>query len=116
MHQLWQAIVHRSTVATAIVVMFLVGWAPWLLFQNRTVFSFYSIVMLPFLVLALARSLGSILGEAHPGGRLRLNRAVIVGGFMLVTVATSIFFLPLWTGETISYQYWQLHMWLTSWI
>lgn len=115
-HQLWEAIVHRSTVATAIVVMFLVGWAPWLLFQNRTVFSFYSIVMLPFLILALARSLGIILGEAHPGRTIRLTRASMVGGFMLMAVALSIFFLPLWTGETISYQYWQLHMWLTSWI
>jgi dolichyl-phosphate-mannose--protein O-mannosyl transferase len=116
LHQAWNALVHRSTVAMAIVVMFLVSWAPWLLFQTRTVFSFYSIVMLPFVVLALARSLGQILGESHPGGRTRFNRSLMVGGFMVAVVALSIFFLPLWTGETISYTYWQLHMWLTTWI
>ena len=115
-HQLWEALVKRNTVATAIVIMFLVGWAPWLLFQNRTVFSFYSIVMLPFVCLALARSLGQLLGSADISSRMRKVRATMVGSFMVAVVAVSIFFLPLWTGETISYRYWQLHMWLTTWI
>ena len=44
----------------------LAGWLPWLGFQGRTIFTFYAVVFVPFLCIALAMSLGSMLG---PGGR-----------------------------------------------
>ncbi|MEN9711220.1 MAG: hypothetical protein RL441_1212 [Actinomycetota bacterium] len=115
LHQLWRALLHREQRAMAIVVMFLAGWAPWLLFQQRTVFSFYAIVLIPFISMALAGSIGVYIGTAE-AGRLRTRRAAIAGAFTVATVALSIFFYPLWTGEVISYQYWQLHMWLPTWI
>lgn len=115
LHQAWRAVIHRESRAVAIVTMFLVGWAPWLLFQQRTVFSFYAIVLIPFISMALAGSIGVYLGSATDG-RMRKRRAAIAGAFVLGVIALSIFFYPLWTGEVISYNYWQMHMWLPSWI
>ncbi len=115
LHQAWRAILHREARATAIVVMFLVGWAPWLLFQQRTVFSFYAIVLIPFIAMALAGSVGKYL-SGTAGARERKSRAFVAGAFVFATVALSYFYYPLWTGEVISYAYWQAHMWLPTWI
>jgi dolichyl-phosphate-mannose--protein O-mannosyl transferase len=115
LHQAWRAILHREARATAIVVMFLVGWAPWLLFQQRTVFSFYAIVLIPFIAMALAGSIGTYLSDAE-GAREVKSRAFVAGAFVFAIVALSYFYYPLWTGEVISYAYWQAHMWLPTWI
>ena len=115
LHQAWRAVIQREARAVAIVTMFLVGWAPWLLFQQRTVFSFYAIVLIPYISMALAGSIGVYLGRADDG-RLRGRRALVAGAFVIAIIALSIFFYPLWTGEVISYNFWQAHMWLPSWI
>lgn len=115
LHQVWRAIVKRESRAVVIVLFFLAGWLPWLQYQQRTIFSFYSIIILPAMVLALAASLGEILGKAD-ASVLRAKRSLWVLGFAVLVVLLSIFFLPLWTGETISYTYWHLHMWLPTWV
>jgi dolichyl-phosphate-mannose--protein O-mannosyl transferase len=96
--------------------MFLAAWAPWLLFQQRTVFSFYAIVMLPYMVLALASVCGQILGPVVNTGKTRAKRALLVGVYVTSTVLLSAFFYPIWTSELIPKWYWQIHMWFGSWI
>lgn len=115
-HQIWLWLTKRDGRALVIVLMFLGAWAPWLLFQERTVFSFYSIVMLPYMVLALSTSCGYYLGPVVTAGKLRAKRALGLGGYVLATVLLSAFFYPLWTGQMIPKWYWQLHMWFSSWI
>lgn len=115
-HQAWLWLTKHDGRAMAIVLVFLGAWAPWLLFQERTVFSFYSIVMLPYMVLALAGTCGYLLGPVTASGRRRANRSVGLGAYVLSVVALSAFFYPIWTGEMIPKWYWQLHMWFSSWI
>ncbi|MEY4323178.1 MAG: hypothetical protein RL410_959 [Actinomycetota bacterium] len=116
LHQIWRSVVQRETRSVAVVAMFMAGWAPWLMYQHRTIFSFYSIVMIPFMAMALAASLGVILGPADAGAALRKKRSFAVGAFVLLTVVVSYFMMPVWTGEVVAYDYWHLHMWLPSWI
>ena len=116
LHQVWRWFMKRDGRAMAIVTMFFFAWAPWLLFQERTVFSFYAIVMLPYMVLALAQACGQILGPVVDSGKHRATRAFGVGIFTLTTIALSAFFYPIWVGEMIPHWYWQMHMWFTSWI
>jgi dolichyl-phosphate-mannose--protein O-mannosyl transferase len=116
LQQIWLWVTKRDGRAIAIVVMFLSAWAPWLLFQERTVFSFYAIVMLPYMSLALASACGQIIGPVFASGRKRAKRALAVGIFVTSVVALSAFFYPLWTGEMIPKWYWQIHMWFGSWI
>jgi len=116
LQQIWLWFTKRDGRAVAIFLMFLVGWAPWLLFQQRTVFSFYAIVMLPYMALALASVCGQILGPVVTSGKQRGKRAFLVGSFVSLVVILSGFFYPLWTGEMIPKWYWQMHMWFGSWI
>ena len=55
---------------------------PWLLFQERTVFSFYSIVFLPFMIMALTLSFGSLLGSPSDTRERRGNGAIVVVAFL----------------------------------
>ena len=115
-HQAWRWAAVRDWRAGAVLCGFLAGWAPWLLFQERTVFAFYSIVFLPFMVTALTMSLGGILGSPTATRERRGNGAIVVVTFLFVALAASWWFYPIWTAEIISYRAWQLRMWLPTWV
>lgn len=115
-HQVWRWFAVRDWKAGAVLCGFLAGWAPWLLFQERTVFSFYSIVFLPFMIMALTFSLGSILGTTADTRERRGNGAVAVIGFLMLAVGVSWWFYPIWTGEVLTYAQWQMRMWLPTWV
>ncbi|MCU1637846.1 MAG: hypothetical protein JWL94_493 [Microbacteriaceae bacterium] len=91
------------------------GYLPWLLYTERTVFQFYTIVFLPYLVLGLTFALGLILGRPTDASSRRLSgirvTAIVLGFIVLV----SAFFWPAWTGLQVSGQYQQLHYWLPTW-
>jgi dolichyl-phosphate-mannose--protein O-mannosyl transferase len=91
---------------------FSVGYLPWLLYPNRTVFQFYSIVFLPFLVLAIVHlTQRYVRGSADQESTKRY-----VVGAAIFALAVSLFFLPIWNGTWIPYWFWQIHMWLPTWI
>ena len=116
LHQTYRAVFVRDWRGAAVVVGLLAGWAPWLLYADRTIFSFYSVVFVPFVAAALALSLGQVLGtsQARPGRRA--FGAVVVGAVLLLVVAAAWWFLPIWTAETITTEQWQQRMWFQSWI
>ena len=70
----------------------------------------------PFLVLGLAYVLGLVLGPREAPQSRRVTGALLAGGFVVLVVLVSAFFWPVWTGETIPYQQWQMRMWLPSWV
>lgn len=115
-HQLWRLVAHRDWRGGAVLVAFAAGWFPWLLFQGRTVFTFYSIAFAPFIIMALAMTLGTVLGPANAPGNRRMWGAMFSGGIVLTAVAASWFFYPIWTGEVVPYDYWHIHMWFPSWV
>lgn len=92
------------------------GWLPWLLYPERTTFFFYTIVITPFLVLALTIALGAVLGPAEADTARRRLGAGIVIGFVAVAIVISVFFLPLWTGVPVDTDFIRLHYWLPTWI
>ncbi len=124
-HQLWRWIARRDWRSGAVLGGFAAGWVPWLFFQHRTVFEFYSIVFEPFVMMALALSLGVVLGPAARAGaghlaveavRRRRRGAIAIGVFLVLAVAAAWFFYPIWVGTPIPYDQWQWRMWLPSWI
>ncbi|WP_439564189.1 dolichyl-phosphate-mannose--protein mannosyltransferase [Microcella sp.] len=92
------------------------GWLPWLLYPDRTIFFFYTIVLTPFLVLALTIALGAVLGRPDAPAPRRAVGGTIVIGMLAIVVAVSVFFLPLWTGIPTPIELIQLRYWLPSWI
>ena len=94
----------------------LAGWLPWLLYQGRTIFTFYAVVFVPFLCIALAMSLGPMLGPARRGTAAAGVGAPPAGSVLLLAVAAGWFFYPVWTGEVIPYDAWHMRMWFPTWV
>jgi dolichyl-phosphate-mannose--protein O-mannosyl transferase len=92
------------------------GYLPWLLYLNRTVFQFYTIVFEPYMILALVAALGVILGSPRDNHDRRLSGIGVVTVFIAVAIAVSVFFWPLWTGQTIDYDLLRLRWWLPTWV
>lgn len=92
------------------------GYLPWFLYQDRTVFSFYAVVFVPFLCLAVAMTVGAILGPPGADRRRRTRGAVAAGALVLLIAWNFIYFFPLYTDETIPYADWHSRMWLDTWI
>ncbi|MFF1718425.1 dolichyl-phosphate-mannose--protein mannosyltransferase [Streptomyces sviceus] len=92
------------------------GYLPWFLYQDRTIFSFYAVVFVPYLCLAVAMMVGAILGP--PGAdRTRRTRGAVAAGTLVLLIAWNfIYFFPLYTGATIPYADWHSRMWLDTWI
>ena len=91
------------------------GYLPWLLYLDRTVFQFYSITFEPYMILALTAALGALMGKPTDLEARRVAGLRFVGGFLIVCVAVSAFFLPVWTAENIPYWFMRLHFWFPSW-
>lgn len=91
-------------------------YVPWLLYPDRTIFQFYTIAILPFLVLALTLGLQLIAGSpgASPQRRMSGQRVVMV--FLIVAVVLSAFWYPVWTGMHVPYDFWRLHNWIPRWV
>ncbi|GAA4836386.1 phospholipid carrier-dependent glycosyltransferase [Luteimicrobium xylanilyticum] len=102
--------------ATAVLAGVVAGWFPWFAYMHRTIFTFYSIVFTPWVMMGVAYVIALLLEETQ--GERRARRRVVVGVsvFVTVVVAVSLFFYPIWTAQTVPYTFWHLHMWLPSWI
>lgn len=94
-----------------------VTYVPWLLYPGRTMFQFYTIAILPFMLLALTFALRDISGadRSEPHRRLSGQRTVAV--FLAVALALSAFWYPILIAMSVPYQFWYSHSWITSgWI
>ncbi|MEO8851818.1 MAG: phospholipid carrier-dependent glycosyltransferase [Allobranchiibius sp.] len=92
------------------------GWFPWFMYQERTIFTFYSVAFVPYVVLACVFVLGLMLGPATAGRRRIVFGKIAVGGYVVLVVALFAFFWPVWTGQVIPQPHWQWRMWLPSWV
>ena len=104
---------HRIDTAANIVVLGLAaGYLPWFAMQQRTVFTFYAIIIEPFLILAIVYCAKLLLAS----GLKPVVSQSIVGGILALIILCFLFFIPLFTGQVITYEDWNLRMWFDSWI
>nr|WP_233275898.1 phospholipid carrier-dependent glycosyltransferase [Isoptericola variabilis] len=108
-------VLHRDWRATAVLAGLVAGWVPWFFFTERTIFTFYSIVFLPWVVLALVHVAAVALErtEERPG-RSRVIMAVVA--VVAVVVLVSAAYYPVWSALQVPYDYWRSLMLLRSWI
>jgi len=104
---------HRIDNAANLVVLGLAaGYLPWFAIQQRTVFTFYAIIIEPFLILAIIYCAKLLLAS----GLKPVVSQSIVGGVLALIVVCFLYFIPLFTGQIITYEDWNLRMWFESWI
>lgn len=113
---IWAALRWRDGRAWVILAGLAGTYLPWLLYMDRTIFTFYTIVFEPFMVLALVFAFGLLIGGRSASDLRRFTGVMAVASLTCLIVLVSAFFFPVWTAEVIPYQQWQLRMWLPSWI
>ncbi|MCH8628025.1 phospholipid carrier-dependent glycosyltransferase [Arsenicicoccus piscis] len=106
----------RDWRAGAILLGVAAGYLPWFAYQDRTIFTFYAIVFLPYLVLAATYVLGMIIGRPSASAHRRRVGLTVVGAFVALHVVVFFFFLPVWSAQVIPYVEWTYRMWFNSWI
>lgn len=89
-------------------------YLPWLIFSERTVFSFYSVSFQPFLILAVVFTLRQLRWKLASKSKPIGNS--LIAGYFVLALALAMFFLPVNIGLFLPYELWQLRMWLPSWI
>ena len=104
---------YRNRTEGLILLGVAAGYLPWMLYTQRTVFSFYAIVILPFTVIALVYVLRSLWNR--PRGT-EFPWRFWVRAYLWAAGALAAFYLNLSWGFWTPYYYWMGHMWFPAWI
>jgi len=91
-------------------------WLPWLQYADRPIFSYYTIVTLPFLVLAITLCLGRLVGRSREASTRRTVGVVVSGSFLVLVMANFAWFWPIYTDALITHSAWLDRIWFGRWI
>jgi dolichyl-phosphate-mannose--protein O-mannosyl transferase len=117
----WFGIARRDWRAPAILIPAVGSMLPWYYYavtDGRTMFSFYLLPGLPFLILAVVYVLGAIMTprEGVATGAMRTDHQLIgtavVGIYVAAVALCFAYFYPIFVGQLITYQGWASRMWL----
>jgi dolichyl-phosphate-mannose--protein O-mannosyl transferase len=97
------------------VVGVLSGWLPWFLNDDRPIFSFYAVTVLPFMVVAIAM-VADLAYRRAATIRGRYLVGVLTGGVAVAAVGLFCYFHPILTDQLVPYQEWYSRMWFRRWI
>ncbi|WP_066938010.1 dolichyl-phosphate-mannose--protein mannosyltransferase [Microtetraspora fusca] len=103
----------RDWRAGAVLLSYAVGWLPWFYYaivDNRTMFLYYMIPVVPFMILAIVLACGLILGPAAAPRWRRQVGSVGVGVFALLALANFAWLYPVIAAEVIPYTDWLARM------
>ncbi len=99
-----------------VVVGLLSTWLPWVRYDDRPIFSYYAISVLPFTIIAITLLIGVVLGGPTASYQRRLWGAAVAGAFVVLVVANFAWFWPIYTGELITTPDWLRRIWFRQWI
>ncbi|MFI7588755.1 dolichyl-phosphate-mannose--protein mannosyltransferase [Spongisporangium articulatum] len=105
----------RDWRAGAILCGLAAGYLPWFHYQHRTIFDFYSIAFLPWVVLGLTYALGLVVGPESVSVRRHRYGVIAVGTFVVLAVLVFWFMYPIYTAELIPRTSWSERLWLPGW-
>jgi len=101
----------------ALVLPFLCSYLPWLHQFKRTMFFFYALPLLPFLSIAIAVTIGYLIGPATATFQRRRRGTIIGGSYVLIVAIMFFYFWPILSARTVPFVGgWVDRMWFHSWI
>jgi dolichyl-phosphate-mannose-protein mannosyltransferase len=107
---------HRDWRAGAVLCGLFAGYLPWFFLANRTIYSFYEVAFVPWVVLACVYVLGLVVGGREASLTRRRIGYGVMGGFVLITMGLFAFFHPVYVADVIPLSEWQARMWFPSWV
>jgi dolichyl-phosphate-mannose-protein mannosyltransferase len=98
------------------VVGVLATWLPWLRYDDRPIFSYYAVVIVPFTVIAITLLLGVLVGGPRASYRRRMWGTAFAGAFVVLVMVNFAWFWPIYTDELITTPEWLERIWFRAWI
>jgi dolichyl-phosphate-mannose-protein mannosyltransferase len=92
------------------------SWLPWIPNDDRPIFSYYAIAIIPFTVLAITLCLGAMIGGPRASYRRRMWGTAFAGAFLVLVIVNFAWFWPIYTGELITTRQWLDRIWFNRWI
>ncbi len=111
----WRMLAHRDWRAAAVLVGISAGWLSWFINLERTMFIFYMAPVAPFFVMAVALTLGDVLGRARDSVLRRQLGLGAISVYVALVVLNFVYFYPILTGLPLAYEDWLTRMWFSSW-
>ena len=112
---LFRWLLGRDWRAAAVLSGVVAGWLPWFAFQTRTIYSFYAVAFVPWLVLVVTYCLGMALGGAGDPPARRRWGAVVLLVYLALAVLWFAWYLPVHTAEVIPRPAWRQRLWFDFW-
>jgi hypothetical protein len=91
-------------------------WLPWLLYDDRPIFSFYAVLTLPFVVLALVLTMGKLIGPSTEPSSRRTLGVILSGTFFILALLNFAWFWPIYTNQLLTHTEWLDRIWFSRWI
>ena len=99
-----------------VVVGVATTWLPWLRYDDRPIFSYYAISILPFLILGTVLLLGEMIGPSTAPPRRRQVGTIAAGVVVVLVMVNFAWFWPIYTDGLITNAEWQQRIWFKRWI
>lgn len=106
----------RDWRAGAILAGYAGGYLPWFFIGERTIYSFYAVAFVPWVVLSVTYGMGLLIGGPQASRERRSLGMLLTGVFLVATVLLFAFFYPIYTAQVVPFSFWQMHMWFPSWV
>ncbi len=91
-------------------------WLPWMQYDDRPIFYFYAIAILPFIVIALTLSIGTLIGPSRLPSTRRTIGVVVSGAFVVLVLVNYAWFWPIWTNGLLTSSEWLDRIWFSRWV
>lgn len=91
-------------------------WLPWMLYDDRPIFLFYAVAILPFVVIAITLAIGALIGPSRDPSPRRTVGVVISGAFFILVLLNFAWFWPIFTNQMITHTEWLDRVWFSRWI
>lgn len=94
-------------------------WLPWFRYDDRPIFSYYAVAVIPFTIVAVTLLIGRLVGPARSHGlpgQSRMWGTAVAGAFVVLVMLNFAWFWPIYTDALISTPEWLERVWFKSWI
>jgi dolichyl-phosphate-mannose-protein mannosyltransferase len=97
------------------IVGVLTTWLPWFKYDDRQIFFYYGISIIPFTLIAVTLILGKVLGRAGAGYARRMTGGLVVATFVVGAAVSFAYFYPILSDRILTQDDWHSRIWLTYW-
>ncbi|MDQ1696970.1 MAG: dolichyl-phosphate-mannose-protein mannosyltransferase [Frankiaceae bacterium] len=113
----WRMIARLDWRAAAILAAFAAGYLPWFYedHAHRTMFLFYMLPVVPFMILALTFAIGLVLGRTGVSQARRAVGATVAGAYLVAVIANFAWLYPVLAGQVITSDQWRDRMRPIDW-